>query len=46
MSLLEAFLKQPDYLKREQVNRIELAMKEETKANRIQKLISELEMKA
>ncbi len=40
--VLEAFLKQPDYLKREQINKIELAKKEETKANRIQKLISEL----
>lgn len=40
--VLEAFLKQPDYLKREQVNKIELAKKEETKTNRIQKLISEL----
>lgn len=40
--VLEAFLKQPDYLKREQINKIELAKKEETKANRIHKLISEL----
>ena len=40
--VLEAFLKQPDYLKREQVNRIELAKKEETKTNWIQKLIAEL----
>jgi hypothetical protein len=40
--VLEAFLKQPDYLKREQVNKIELAKKEETKAKRIQKLIAEL----
>ena len=40
--VLEAFLKQPDYLKREQINKIELAKKEETKANRIQKLIFEL----
>lgn len=40
--VLENFLKQPDYLKREQVNKIELAKKEETKANRIQKLILEL----
>jgi len=39
---LEAFMKQPDYLKREQVNKIELAKKEETKNNRIQKLIAEL----
>lgn len=41
--VLEAFQKQPDYLKREQVNKIELAKKEETKSNRIQKLIKELE---
>lgn len=40
--VLDAFLKQPDYLKREQVNKIELAKKEETKTNRIQKLIMEL----
>lgn len=40
--VLEAFLKQPDYLKREQVNKIELAKKEETKANRIKKLITAL----
>ena len=39
---LEAFMKQPDYLKREQVNKIELAKKEETKNNRIQKLIADL----
>ena len=43
--VLAAFLKQPDYLKREQVNKIELARKEETKTNRIQKLVSELERK-
>jgi hypothetical protein len=40
--VLEDFLKQPDYLKREQVNKIELAKKEETRKNRIQKLIEEL----
>ncbi|MHB8963505.1 MAG: YdeI/OmpD-associated family protein [Saccharofermentanales bacterium] len=40
--VLEDFLKQPDYLKREQINKIELAKKEETKANRIQKLILDL----
>ena len=43
--VLDAFLKQPDYLKREQVNKIELAKKEETKTNRIQKLIEELKRK-
>jgi len=40
--VLDAFSKQPDYLKREQVNKIELAKKEETKNNRIQKIIAEL----
>jgi hypothetical protein len=40
--VLEVFLKQPDHLKREQVNLIELAKKEETKVNRINKLIIEL----
>lgn len=40
--VLEQFLKQPDYLKREQVNTIEIAKKEETKTNRLQKLIVQL----
>ena len=40
--VLETFLKQPDYLKREQVNRIELAKKEETKINRINALVGKL----
>jgi uncharacterized protein YdeI (YjbR/CyaY-like superfamily) len=40
--VLEAFSKQPDYAKREQVNKILLAKKEETKTSRIQKLIEEL----
>ena len=40
--VLDIFLKQPDYLKREQVNKIELAKKEETKTNRINKLVTEL----
>ena len=40
--MMETFLKQPDYLKREQVNKIKLAKKEETKINRINKLIAEL----
>ena len=44
--VLEAFFQQPDYLKREQVNRIELAKKEETKVNRIQKLIEEFQKSA
>ena len=40
--MLEHFLKQPDYLKREQVNFIEIAKKEETKANRLQALVVKL----
>ena len=43
---LPLFLKQPDYLKREQVNFIEVAQKEETKANRVQALIKKLEAEA
>ena len=39
---LELFLKQPDYSKRKQINHIDLAKKEETKANRIAALISRL----
>lgn len=37
--VLDTYLKQPDYLKREQVNYIEVAKKEETKINRVRKLI-------
>jgi hypothetical protein len=40
--VLEQYLKQPDYLKREQVNLIEVAKKEETKQNRLNKLITML----
>jgi len=40
--VLDAFLKQPDYLKREQVNQIVLAKKEETKTKRMKKLITVL----
>ena len=40
--IIEMFLKQPDYAKREQVNFIELAKKEETKINRINALIGRL----
>lgn len=40
--VLEAFMRQPDYLKRKQINKIELAKREETRTNRIQKLIAEL----
>lgn len=40
--VLEQFLKQPDYSKREQVNHIEIAKKEETKINRINALVKRL----
>jgi len=40
--VLEKFLKFPDYTKREQVNHIELAKKEETKSNRIAALVRQL----
>jgi len=40
--VLELFLKLPAYEKREQVNQIELAKKEETKANRLNALIRRL----
>jgi hypothetical protein len=41
--VLEAFLNQPDYLKREQIQFIELAKKEETRFNRIAALCGKLE---
>lgn len=37
--VLQQYLSQPDYLKREQVNFIAVAKKEETKQNRLNKLI-------
>ncbi|MFC3750303.1 DUF1905 domain-containing protein [Paenibacillus sp. GCM10012306] len=40
--ILNTFLKQPDYIKREQINYIELAKKEETKNNRMLALINKL----
>ena len=40
--VLELFHKQPDYLKREQINHIEIAKKEETKISRIGTLIKRL----
>ncbi len=43
--VLDQYLKQPDYLKREQVNFIEIAKKEETRLNRLNKLITQLEEK-
>ena len=38
-NVLEIFLKQPDYMKREQINYIELAKKQETKDNRLLSLV-------
>ncbi|WP_083442348.1 YdeI/OmpD-associated family protein [Paenibacillus sp. IHB B 3415] len=43
--MLDPFLDQPDYLKREQIHYIELAKKEETKINRILALINTLKDK-
>lgn len=40
--MLERFLKQPDYYKREQINHIEAAKKDETKTNRLNALINRL----
>lgn len=40
--VLEPFQKQPDYIKREQINYIEVAKKEETKVSRINALIKRL----
>lgn len=40
--VLERFLKQPDYGKREQINHIEVAKKEETRTGRINALIKQL----
>ena len=37
---LDPFLRQPDYMKREQINHIAAAKKEETKIARLEKLIS------
>jgi len=41
--ILDKFISQPDYIKREQVNHIGIAKKDETKANRINTLIKRLE---
>ena len=38
-AVFELFIEQPDYIKREQINHIEIAKKEETKLNRIDALI-------
>jgi len=40
--VLDAFLKQPDYGRREQINHIEIAKKDETKVNRLNALIKQL----
>lgn len=43
--MLITFLEQPDYIKREQINYIELAKKEETKNNRLLALMERLKAK-
>ena len=40
--VLNVFLNQPDYIKREQINFIELAKKEETKNNRLNALVDKI----
>ncbi|MCL2286840.1 MAG: YdeI/OmpD-associated family protein [Firmicutes bacterium] len=40
--LLDIFRAQPDYIKREQINHIEIAKKEETKVNRIATIVKRL----
>lgn len=40
--ILNEFLNQPDYIKREQINFIELAKKEETKNNRLNALVDKI----
>ena len=42
VGVLQAFQKQPNYLKREQINYIEIAKKEETKENHVNALIKRL----
>lgn len=41
--VMELFLGQPNYIKREQVNHIEIAKKAETRENRLHKLITSLQ---
>jgi hypothetical protein len=41
-NILNEFLNQPDYIKREQINFIELAKKEETKNNRLISLVDKI----
>ena len=43
--ILNEFLSQPDYMKREQINFIELAKKEETKMNRLKALTDKIKEK-
>jgi hypothetical protein len=40
--VLELFLKQPDYFKREQINHIEISKKDETRINRLNTVIKRL----
>ncbi len=40
--VLNEFLNQPDYFKREQINHIELAKKEETKKNRLNAIVDKI----
>jgi hypothetical protein len=40
--VLELFLKQPDYFKREQINHIEVSKKDETRINRLNTVIKRL----
>jgi uncharacterized protein YdeI (YjbR/CyaY-like superfamily) len=40
--ILNEFLNQPDYIKREQINFIELAKKEETKNSRLSALVDKI----
>lgn len=40
--VLELFLKQPDYFKREQINHIEVSKKDETRINRLNTVIKKL----
>lgn len=41
-NILKKFLNQPNYIKREQINFIELAKKEETKTNRLNALVNKI----
>ena len=41
-NILDEFLRQPDYIKREQINYVEVAKKEETKNNRLIALVNKI----